>query len=157
MNQPRPPESIIVGIDGSDAAINAANWAVKEAVSREIPLRLIHVIPERQEKDPPDDLNFDRQFAETTLRAATRALYDIEEPMKIETAILQGSSASVLIDESHYGAMVCVGSVGIGRAVRKFVGSTAEAVARTAHCPRSDHPPRPQRDGFRLRLDRGSG
>jgi nucleotide-binding universal stress UspA family protein len=29
--------SIVAGIDGSTAAINAANWAIEEAISREIP------------------------------------------------------------------------------------------------------------------------
>jgi nucleotide-binding universal stress UspA family protein len=35
---------IVVGIDGSQAAIQAAEWAVDEAVSREVPLRLVEVI-----------------------------------------------------------------------------------------------------------------
>ena len=46
MNHPQSSERIVVGIDGSDAAINAAKWAVTEAVSRNIPLRLIHAVPE---------------------------------------------------------------------------------------------------------------
>ena len=135
MNQPRPRESIIVGIDGSGAAVHAAKWAVSEAASREIPLRLIQVIPERPEKTPPDDINLDRQFAETTLRAATAALHTVEVPVKIETAILQGTSDDVLIDESRHAAMICVGSVGIDRAARKLLGSTTDAVAHKAHCP----------------------
>ena len=44
-----PKTSVVVGIDGSQAAIQAAEWAVDEAVSREVPLRLIHVIPEQVE------------------------------------------------------------------------------------------------------------
>ena len=35
----------IVGIDGSKAALRAALWAVDEAVSRDTPLRLVHVAP----------------------------------------------------------------------------------------------------------------
>ena len=35
-----PSPSVIVGIDGSRSALNAALWAVDEAVRRDIPLRL---------------------------------------------------------------------------------------------------------------------
>ena len=42
-----PQRSVVVGIDASQAAIQAAEWAVDEAVSREVPLRLVEVIAER--------------------------------------------------------------------------------------------------------------
>ena len=35
--------SVVVGIDGSQAALDAATWAVAEAVSLGVPLRLVHV------------------------------------------------------------------------------------------------------------------
>ncbi|MGC2567096.1 MAG: universal stress protein, partial [Mycobacterium sp.] len=41
--------SLVVGIDGSQAAIRALEWAVDEALSHEVPLRLIQVIPEHVE------------------------------------------------------------------------------------------------------------
>ena len=36
--------TVVVGVDGSKAAINAALWAIDEAISRDVPLRLIHVV-----------------------------------------------------------------------------------------------------------------
>jgi nucleotide-binding universal stress UspA family protein len=36
--------TVVVGVDGSKAAIDAARWAVHEAVRRDIPLRLVYVI-----------------------------------------------------------------------------------------------------------------
>ena len=53
MNHPQLPPRIVVGIDGSDAAINAAKWAVAEAISRDVPLRLVHAIPNDSQMDPP--------------------------------------------------------------------------------------------------------
>ncbi|MDT5144785.1 MAG: hypothetical protein QOI79_4152, partial [Mycobacterium sp.] len=41
----RPSPSVVVGVDGSRAAVHAAIWAADEAVSRDIPLRLICAIP----------------------------------------------------------------------------------------------------------------
>ncbi len=32
--------SVVVGVDGSRAAVDAALWAVDEAIARDIPLRL---------------------------------------------------------------------------------------------------------------------
>jgi nucleotide-binding universal stress UspA family protein len=135
MNHPQPAERIVVGIDGSDAAINAAKWAVTEAVSRNIPVRLIHAIPKRQADAAAADESLDVEYAETSLRAADAALQAMGEPVKVECDIVHGSPESALIDESRHAAMICVGSLGIGWVARKVLGSTADAVARKAHCP----------------------
>src|ERR1700758_5291243 len=47
---------IVVGIDGSKAAMRAALWAVDEAVSREVPVRLLYAIEEgvAPEAEPED-------------------------------------------------------------------------------------------------------
>ncbi|HUH69474.1 MAG TPA: universal stress protein [Mycobacterium sp.] len=135
MNHPQSSERIVVGIDGSNAAINAAKWAVTEAVSRNIPLRLVHAIPKRHADAATGDESLDIEYAETSLRAADAALQAMGEPVKVECDIVHGSPESALIDESRRAAMICVGSVGIGWVARKVLGSTADAVAQKAHCP----------------------
>jgi len=135
MNHPQSAQRIVVGIDGSDAAINAAKWAAAEATSRDIPLRLIHVIPERRADAPADDESLDIEYGETALRAASAALHAMDEPVKVETDLVHGSPASALISESREAAMLCIGSVGIGQIARKIIGSTADALAQKAHCP----------------------
>ena len=47
--------TIVVGIDGSRSAVEAALWAVDEAVCRDIPLRLLYAI------DPTDSIQTERQ------------------------------------------------------------------------------------------------
>ncbi|MDT5138746.1 MAG: hypothetical protein QOD58_3008 [Mycobacterium sp.] len=140
----RTQESIVVGIDGSDAAINAAKWAVAEAVGRDIPLRLIHAIPDRPDAPAGED-SLDIEYGESALRTVTAALHAMAQPVKIDVDIVRGSPGSALIDESRHAAMICVGSVGIGRVARKVLGSTADAIARKAHCPaaiiRNNHGP----------------
>ena len=135
MNHPRSPEWIVVGIDGSDAAINAAKWAVTEAISRDIPLRLVHAIPERQPDAPAGDDSLDIEYGETALRVACAALHAMGEQVKLETELVHGSPKSVLVDESRHAAMICIGSVGIGQVARRVLGSTADSVAQNAHCP----------------------
>ena len=38
-----PPNSVVVGIDGSQAAIRAARWAAAEVAGTDIPIRLLYV------------------------------------------------------------------------------------------------------------------
>jgi nucleotide-binding universal stress UspA family protein len=52
---------IIVGIDGSQAAIAAALWGIDEAISRAVPLRLISVM--KQTHPSPD--NYARDTSRT--------------------------------------------------------------------------------------------
>lgn len=135
MTHPQSQQRVVVGIDGSDAAINAAKWAVAEAISRDVPLRLIHAIPEQQPDGPAADESLDIEYGETALRAASAALHAVGQQVKIETDLVHGSPAGALISESRHAAMVCIGSIGIGGLARRVIGSTADAVAQKAHCP----------------------
>ena len=127
---------VVVGVDGSDAAINAAKWAIDEAISRDVPLRLVHVTHiEGQPAASEDEFRLEVQYAESSLRAATAAVEATGKHVKIETEILWGSPANVLINESRNASMVCVGSVGIGTIASEVMGSTAAGLAENAYCP----------------------
>ena len=127
---------VVVGVDGSDAAINAAKWAIDEAISRDVPLRIVHVTHiEGQPDASEDDFRLDVQYAESSLRAATAAVEATGKPVKIETEILWGSPDTALINESRDASMMCVGSVGIGAMASKMWGSTAASLAEKAYCP----------------------
>lgn len=125
--------SVLVGIDGSDAAIGAATWAVEEAVSRSVPLVLIGVMPSIH----PSAEEYQRELhhADVSLRAARAAVEATGRPVKVDTDIATGQPAAVLIARSRDAELVCVGSVGIGRYERSILGSTATDLAEQAHCP----------------------
>jgi nucleotide-binding universal stress UspA family protein len=129
---------IVVGIDGSQAAIQAAEWAVDEAVSREVPLRLVEVITRQAEPAPlasVGNVRMEVEYAQAALRIAAAAVAADGKLVKVETAILHGDPAAVLLAESCDAAMVCVGSTGIGRFARVLLGSTAAELTEAAHCP----------------------
>ncbi|MGO9929378.1 MAG: universal stress protein [Mycobacterium sp.] len=136
---------IIVGIDGSDAAIAAALWGVDEAISRGAPLRLISVM--KLTHPCPDDYARDLAHAENSLREARRAVEASGKPVHVETEIPRGPAGSILVEASPDAEMICIGSVGIGRYARSMLGSTATELAEKAHCPVAvlrtelDHPP----------------
>jgi nucleotide-binding universal stress UspA family protein len=136
---------IIVGIDGSQAAITAALWGIDDAISRGVPLRLVSVIKPTHRS--PEYYFRDLQHAETSLRQAQSAVEASGKLVKIETEIPRGPAAAVLVEASRDAEMICVGSVGIGRYARSILGSTATELAEKAHCPvvvlrtESDQPP----------------
>ncbi len=75
------------------------------------------------------------EYGETALRTASAAVEATGKPVKVETDVVRGDPAQILIDESRSAAMICIGSVGIGRFARALLGSTATEVAEAAHCP----------------------
>lgn len=123
-------DSVVVGIDGSTAAVYAAHWAVAEAIARDVPLRLVSCVQGPQRSD-----RMTIEYARTCLRAAHAAIDDTAAQVKIETAVVVGDPTAVLVSESRHAAMVCVGSVGIGRFAKALLGSTAAGVAEGAECP----------------------
>ncbi|WP_347683219.1 universal stress protein [Mycobacterium sp. B14F4] len=128
-----PQSCVIVGIDGSETAIEAALWAVEEAASRSVPLCLICVT--KATHPSADEYYADVRHAEDSLRAARAAVEASGTSVKVETAIVTGPPGAALIAESDTAALICVGSVGIGRYARSILGSTATELAEKAHCP----------------------
>jgi nucleotide-binding universal stress UspA family protein len=129
----RTRPEVIVGIDGSQAAIHAAEWAADEALERGVPLLMLSLIKATH----PSKENYHRDVAhaETSLQAARVAVEAMGEPVKIESQILREPQGAVLVSESDDAEMICVGSVGIGRYFRALLGSTATEVAEKALCP----------------------
>lgn len=136
MNSAESPGPVVVGVDGSDAAMGAAEWAVKEAIHQDVALRLVYVI---QIADGPMRSavasSAEEDYAESSLRAARLAVEAAGLPVKIDTAVLYGDVDSALIAESSSATLVCVGSVGIGRVANMVIGSTAAILAKETHCP----------------------
>lgn len=130
-----PSPSVVVGIDGSRSALDAALWAVDEAVSRDIPLRLVYAIDPAAAEGDPQHAARDLATAEIAVRQAFMAVESTDEPVKIEVEILQDRPTRVLLEASRSAALICVGSVGLKHSSAGGIGSTVAAVATSAHCP----------------------
>ena len=77
---------VVVGVDGSGAALAAALWAVDEAVDREAPLRLVHAIGVvRNHSIPFDFYRPEIEYGEGALRAASSAVAATGKTVKVET------------------------------------------------------------------------
>ena len=89
MNGSHTQPAVVIGVDGSAAALRAALWAVDEAVSRDIPLRLIHALDGREDLDP-DDTARKLATAESAVRRVIAAVEATDKPVKIEVEITEG-------------------------------------------------------------------
>lgn len=149
MSDNHAPSPVVVGIDGSATATAAALWAVDEAVSRRAPMRLIYATTATH----PSAEGYTAEIAEAkrALQAAQAAVSAVNAAVDVETEVVAGPPGAALIAESATAAMICVGSVGIGRYARSIVGSTAADLAENARCPVAII--RPQADGLPIDIN----
>ena len=128
---------IVVGIDGSRASLCALEWAVRQAERTDASLEVVaawewptsfgwSMIPEGY--DPAGDLL-------KMVEPLTAALHETHPGLAIETKIIEGHSAPVLINESHGADLLVVGSRGHGEFVGMLIGSTSEHCVANAACP----------------------
>ncbi|WP_422747858.1 universal stress protein [Mycobacterium sp. WMMD1722] len=130
-----PSRAVVVGVDGSRSAVTAALWAVDEAISRDIPLRLLCAIAPQDDPPRVQDAARDLATAEIAVREVFMAVESLERPVKIEVEIVQERPDRALILASRTAEMVCVGALGRDHAAGRRVGSVAATLSRAAHCP----------------------
>jgi nucleotide-binding universal stress UspA family protein len=133
MSEKDVPPRIVAGIDGSHAALGAAQWAADEAVRRNVPLHLVYAT--KPTHTTADDYYADVHHGQAALAAAKTALESADARITVDTAMVSGPVCQALIDESSGATMICVGSVGIGRYAQSVLGSTATELAKKADCP----------------------
>ncbi|OBH51019.1 universal stress protein [Mycobacterium sp. E2479] len=125
--------AILVGVDGSRAAIHAAVWAIDEATSRDIPLRLVYVIDPHGAWGTRDGATR-LAVARAALADAHRAVDTTDQSVKVETDILWGRTVSKLLEASRPAAMACIGHIGLNHACHGGP-SVATSLIRWASCP----------------------
>lgn len=133
----RGPKCVVVGIDGSQAAINSAVWATAEGIDRDIPLRLVNVVEDLPAGADLEDTGSLYEYGVEALRCAAAAARAADGRVNVETVVLRGQPDEVLITESRDAALICVGATGVGTkaAQPSPLGGVARTVAECAHCP----------------------
>lgn len=116
---------VVVGVDESDSARHAAEWAGDLAAAWGAPLRLVHGVAGRDDEPPPAVPSWMRELADAALRTGTAAASEV----------VPGGADDLLPDRSRTARMVVVGSYGAGARAGMLVGSTALALIERASCP----------------------
>lgn len=133
MFEVHPPKSVVVAIDGSQAALRAARWAVDEVAGTDIPLRLLYI----RKPNPPAGWPETPELlatAEDALHEAYNAIDAVGQPVKVEMEIVEDHPVRALIHASDSTALLCIGATGSALPGDGF-GSTAAELVQSAHCP----------------------
>ncbi|MEO7007013.1 MAG: universal stress protein [Terrimesophilobacter sp.] len=138
-----PHSRIVVGIDGSEASINALRYAVRVATAWGVPLEAICVwaYPPFFATDPPANW-WPEEEAEKTLADVSHTVFGDTAPSWFRATVNRGTPARVLLDASESAEMLVLGSRGHGGFVGLLLGSVSTTCSQHARCPVLIVPPR---------------
>ena len=141
----QPPRgAILVGIDGSAAALGAVRWAARDAALRNVPLALVHAVdaplPEWFEVaalagSGRSQEQHAHEFIESAIKVAEDSTADCG-PVETDSKVFHSAAVPTLVDLSREAEMIVVGRRGHGGGLaRNFLGSVSSALVHHAHCP----------------------
>lgn len=130
------PGTITVGLDGTDHALAAADWAAHEAARRGMALRLVHAWVWR----PLDvhiaaDADVQRGWAQNVLREAEARVAKTFPGLPVSAELLADEPVSALVAEAGQANILVLGSRGHGTLVAYLLGSVALHVLRQTTRP----------------------
>ncbi|ELB94734.1 universal stress protein [Rhodococcus opacus] len=133
---------VVVGVDGSRAALDAARWAAGTAVRLDAPLLLAHTYPDEATFYNGTAMMIDAQFIQelredgnSMLDATTAAVLQDHPGLAVERDVRSGAAASHLIELSRAARIVALGAQGAGAVTDYLLGSTVLRTVNHAHSP----------------------
>jgi nucleotide-binding universal stress UspA family protein len=129
---------IVVGVDGSDGSKQAMRWAARQAeftgatllaiVTWQYPTFYGWVPPY------PDDMDL-AHLAQQALTEALDEVFGPDRPARLETSVIEGFAAQVLVSASEDAELLVVGSRGYGGLADALLGSVSTYCVHHAHGP----------------------
>ncbi|MGW4564585.1 universal stress protein [Streptomyces sp. NPDC004561] len=113
---------LVVGVDGSEASLEAVDWAVAEAARHEVPLHLLHAAAGEQE-------------APAVINAASIRARRGSTPVRLSSEVSHEDAASALVGHGRNAFALVLGDRGLGDLSGLLLGSVSLAVAARADCP----------------------
>ena len=147
-NNEEAPRGVVVGVDGSENSARAARWAAREAVSRRVPLTVVHALhlPDGAALplEPPEYAKRRRGDGGKLLDLVARELRGGFPGLEIETELSDLSPTRTLSTLSLESSLVVTGTRGHGGFAGMLLGSVSHRLAAHAHSPlvvvRGDQP-----------------
>ena len=126
---------IVVGVDGSDASVDAVRWAVRQAelTHSELEALTSWSFPNQYAEWVADEIDWDARAR--ALLDDTLAKVHIDQDLKVTRTARPGHPAEVLMEASSSADLLVVGSRGHDGFVGMLLGSVSAHVAAHAHCP----------------------
>ncbi|MFE2645676.1 universal stress protein [Streptomyces nigra] len=129
-----PP--VIAGVDGSAESLAAAEWAAREAVRRDRPLRLVHAWnwhPRQGAGEPATAAQ--RYLARRALRQAEDRIRRTCPGAKLDDEQIEGPATTALLRAADCADLLVLGSRGVSGFTGFLIGSVALGVVARATTP----------------------
>jgi nucleotide-binding universal stress UspA family protein len=137
-----PSHVVAVGVDGSESSVEAAQWACAQARLTGSRLEVISAwqgvgswgmswgmaVPIPSDFDPAGDTS-------TMVQGIVEALAAAAPTVEIDTLVVEGHPAEVLVEASSHADLLVVASRGHGQFGGMLLGSVSQHCATHAHCP----------------------
>lgn len=131
------PNSIVVGVDGSDASIEALREAQKLALALglEVDATAYWEYPQMYAGYVAIGIEGFEERAGQILNEALEKAFGPVLPGNVNARLVRGLARPSLIEASNHASMIVVGSRGHGGFAGLLLGSVSSALVAHAHCP----------------------
>ncbi|MEU9328218.1 universal stress protein [Streptomyces canus] len=127
---------ITAGIDGTEESIAALDWAAREAVRRDVALRVLHAWRfQPYEGIDAGDRDTQEDWARNAVGEAVRAVTGRHTGLDVSTEVVEGGSVDVLVAAAADAELLVLGSRGHGPVVGFLLGSVGQQVIAEAARP----------------------
>ena len=131
---------VVVGVDGSEESLRAAEWAALEAKRRVAPLRIVSapaLVPQMHAYNaaPEAIANALRGIAARALEAAISRADEVAPGLALSTGLLSGPPALAVAESGADASMLVVGARGAGGFAAMMLCSVSRYAATRAACP----------------------
>lgn len=131
------PASITVGLDGTGQSLAAADWAAKEALTRNVPLQLVQVRETGAYPYSPivAEDQAEREWSQKITHEVSEGLAHSHPGLRTTVTMTAGRPSRVLSELSGSTDLIVLGSRGLSSALGYAMGSTALGTVAHAVCP----------------------
>jgi nucleotide-binding universal stress UspA family protein len=126
---------VVVGVDGTEAALRAVRWAAAEAVRRRSPLRIVHVASYVDLSSPAGRTSPEAARARAILARGFTVARRAEPGLAVHTELIGGSPVRALEEISAGAELLVIGMGGAGGLDEFVLDSVALEVSGQGHCP----------------------
>lgn len=139
--QAHPLRRVVVGVDGSNPADAAIDWACRRANRDQAELVVVHAWHQPASIRNRSSRDATRTDAGAILDQAVDRCHALGA-VAVHRELVEGTPATILVEASRRADLLVVGSRGRSRLTTTFLGSVATAVSGQAQCPVVILPPR---------------